>query len=233
MPTDGLGAMSWLRFPIPALGWIARRLDAFSNRFFTTKEMGRGTGLGLATVYGVVKQHGGFIYAYSEPGSGTIFRLYFPAAAGALEPPEVKREDESQKDSGTILLADDHEGLRESAREMLEGLGYRVISANNGMEAVKLFQENTDQIDLVILDVVMPSLSGPDAYSQISAIRPGTKAIFTSGYSAETASLKLAVEKGTPILQKPYSMRSLSQTLRNALDSVSSAQSDSAKYINC
>jgi two-component system cell cycle sensor histidine kinase/response regulator CckA len=202
------------------VGMDSATLECVFEPFFTTKEMGRGTGLGLATVYGVVKQHEGFIYAYSEPGSGTIFRLYFPAVSGASEPREIQREDQTQKGSGTILLADDHAGLRESAREMLESLGYRVISANNGMEAVQLFKTNADQIDLVVLDVVMPSLSGPDAYSQISAIRPGTKAIFTSGYSAETASLKSAINESTPILQKPYGLKSLRQAIRSALDSV-------------
>jgi DNA-binding response OmpR family regulator len=115
------------------------------------------------------------------------------------------------------LLADDHEGLRESAREMMEALGYRVVSANNGLEAVQLFKANPDLFDLILLDVVMPSLSGPDAYSQMCAIRPGTKAIFASGYSAENASLKSVIEMGAPLLQKPYSMRGLSQAIRNVL----------------
>jgi two-component system, cell cycle sensor histidine kinase and response regulator CckA len=198
-------------------------LEHVFEPFFTTKEMGRGTGLGLATVYGVVKQHGGFIHGYSEPGSGTIFRLYFPTVSGAPELREKQVENQTQKGNETILLADDHEGLRESAREMLARLGYRVISATNGLEAVQLFETNIDQIDLVILDVVMPSLGGPEAYSQISAIRSGTKAIFTSGYSAESPTLKEAIDKGMAVLQKPYSMRSLSQAIRNVLDSVPSA----------
>jgi CheY-like chemotaxis protein len=100
---------------------------------------------------------------------------------------------------------------------MLEGLGYKVIAAGNGTEAVELFKANANQIDLVVLDVMMPFLSGPDAFVQISEIRPGTRALFTSGYSAETPSLKSAIGEGTPVLQKPYGIKSLSQAVRNAL----------------
>jgi two-component system, cell cycle sensor histidine kinase and response regulator CckA len=199
------------------IGMDKATLERVFEPFFTTKELGRGTGLGLATVYGVVKQHEGFIYAYSEPGNGTAFRLYFPSASGTPEASGIQREEAFQKGSGTVLLADDHEGLRESAREMMEALGYRVVSANNGLEAVQLFKANPDLFDLILLDVVMPSLSGPDAYSQMCAIRPGTKAIFASGYSAENASLKSVIEMGAPLLQKPYSMRGLSQAIRNVL----------------
>jgi two-component system, cell cycle sensor histidine kinase and response regulator CckA len=194
-------------------------LDKVFEPFFTTKEVGKGTGLGLATVYGVVKQHGGFIYAYSEPGKGSSFRLYFPAASGVHEMRDAHPDDHLRKGTEQILLADDHEGLRESAREMLQGLGYQVITATNGSEAVGLFKAHPEQIDLVIMDVVMPLLNGPEAFLQMSAIRPGLRAIFTSGYSAESESLKSALERGTVILQKPYSLKSLSRAVRTALDS--------------
>jgi len=200
------------------IGMDNATLERIFEPFFTTKEMGRGTGLGLATVYGVVKQHGGFVYAYSEPGQGSVFRLYFPAAAGVHERRQGPREEPPRKGTETILLADDHDGLRESAREMLEGLGYRVISASSGTEAVQVFKAHSGQIDLLLLDVVMPSLSGLDAYAQISAIRPGIEVVFTSGYTAEAGSLKSALERGTPILQKPYTLKSLSQAVRSALD---------------
>lgn len=199
------------------IGMDKATLDRVFEPFFTTKELGRGTGLGLATVYGVVKQHEGFIYAYSEPGGGTVFRLYFPVAVGAEEPGEIYVEEPPQKGTGTILLADDYKGIRESTREMLETLGYEVISAQEGLEAVELFKMNADQIDLVLLDVVLPSQSGPEVYSQICAIRPGTKAIFASGYTAENALLKSAIEKGITVLQKPFSRSSLSRAIRDAL----------------
>lgn len=201
------------------IGMDSGTLEKVFEPFFTTKEMGRGTGLGLATVYGVVRQHGGFIYAYSQPGKGSAFSLYFPATSGAHEQVEAKYDGQTCTGAETILLADDHDGIRESAREMLQGLGYHVIPAENGARALELFKTNCDSIDLVIMDVVMPSLSGPDAYSQISTIRPGIPVIFTSGYSTESESLKSAIDRGTVILQKPYSLKNLSQAVRNALDS--------------
>jgi two-component system cell cycle sensor histidine kinase/response regulator CckA len=192
-------------------------LERIFEPFFTTKELGRGTGLGLATVYGVVKQHEGFISASSEPGEGTVFRLFFPVAVGAAESREIHFEQQPHRGTETILLADDYEGLRESTREMLEGLGYTVISAQDGLEAVELFKKNAKQIDLVLLDVVLPSQSGPDAYAQISEISPDTRVIFVSGYTAENALLRSAIQKGITILQKPFSMNSLSSAIRDAL----------------
>jgi signal transduction histidine kinase len=187
--------------------------------FFTTKEMGRGTGLGLATVYGVVKQHGGFIYVYSEPGKGTAFRLYFPSCEGVADSAETQDQPvELRKGSETILLADDHDGLRQSAHEMLRELGYHVIPASNGQEAVNLFKFNADRIKLVILDVMMPELDGPHAYEQISAMCPNLPAIFTSGYTPDAVPFIAAIGKGTLVLQKPYTVKSLSQTIRVALD---------------
>jgi CheY-like chemotaxis protein len=216
-PSGKPGRYVMLSVSDTGVGMDKETLDRVFEPFFTTKEMGRGTGLGLATVYGAVKQHEGFIYAYSEPGSGTVFRLYFPVLVGAAEPREIQIEEPPQKGTGTILLADDYEGIRESTREMLLALGYEVIAARDGFEAVQLFKKNTDQIDLVLLDVVLPTHSGPEVYSQISTIRPGTKVIFASGYTAENALLKSAIQKGIAVLQKPFSMSSLSRAIRDAL----------------
>jgi two-component system cell cycle sensor histidine kinase/response regulator CckA len=200
------------------VGMDAATKERIFEPFFTTKEVGKGTGLGLATVYGVVKQHGGFIHLYSELGKGTTFRIYLPATNGAPEPREPKRDDRTPNGSETILLAEDNEGLREAAEEMLQRLGYRVILASNGAEATELFKANSGKIDLVILDIVMPLLSGPSAYSQMAAIQPDLRAIFATGYTAETASLNSTLEKGVPILQKPYSMKNLGQIVRGTLD---------------
>jgi two-component system cell cycle sensor histidine kinase/response regulator CckA len=186
--------------------------------FFTTKELGKGTGLGLATVYGVVKQHEGFIHLYSEPGRGTTFRVYLPAGSGAAEPRQPKRDEQVPKGTETILLAEDNEGLRQAAREMLEKLGYRVIPATNGAEAVQIFNKNPGEFDLIILDVVMPNVSGPAAFSLMTAVRPDLRVVFSTGYTAEAASLNPLLEQGASILQKPYSLKNLGQMVRSILD---------------
>jgi two-component system, cell cycle sensor histidine kinase and response regulator CckA len=204
------------------VGMDAATKERIFEPFFTTKEVGKGTGLGLATVYGVVKQHGGFIHLYSELGKGTTFRIYLPATSGAPEPREPKSDERTPKGSETILLAEDNEGLREAAQEMLQRLGYRVILASNGAEATEIFKANSGKIDLVILDIVMPLLSGPAVYSQMAAIQPDLRAVFATGYTAETASLNSTLEKGVPILQKPYSMKNLGQIVRSTLDRVRS-----------
>jgi two-component system cell cycle sensor histidine kinase/response regulator CckA len=198
-------------------GMDAATLERIFEPFFTTKETGKGTGLGLATVYGIVKQHGGFIYVYSEPGKGTTFRIYLLADTGVHEPREAAGAEQPLKGTETILVADDHEGLRESAEEMLQALGYRTLVARNGAEALELFKANHDKIDLVLLDVVMPELGGPDVYSKMAELRPGIKVIFATGYTSEAASLMSLLEKGAVILQKPYSLTSLSQRIRSTL----------------
>jgi two-component system, cell cycle sensor histidine kinase and response regulator CckA len=198
-------------------GMDAATLERIFEPFFTTKETGRGTGLGLATVYGIVKQHDGFIYVYSEPGQGTTFRVYLPAEAGVHDPRETPVGEKPLRGTETILIADDHEGLRESADEMLQALGYRTIVARNGMEAVELFKVHRFQIDLVVIDVVMPQLNGPDAYSKMLELRPDIKVIFTTGYTSEAASLMSLLEKGAAVLQKPYGLTSLSQMIRSTL----------------
>jgi signal transduction histidine kinase len=204
------------------VGMDAATKERIFEPFFTTKEVGKGTGLGLPTVYGVVKQHGGFIHLYSELGIGTTFRIYLPATSGAPEPREPKSDERTPKGTETILLAEDNEGLREAAQEMLQRLGYRVILASNGAEATELFKANSAKIDLVILDIVMPLLSGPAVYSQMAAIQPDLRAVFATGYTAETASLNSTLVKGVPILQKPYSMKNLGQIVRSTLDRVRS-----------
>src|SRR6267378_164732 len=200
------------------IGMDAATTERVFEPFFTTKEVGKGTGLGLATVYGVVKQHGGFIHLYSELGKGTTFRIYIPAGSGAAEPRELKSNEQTPKGTEIILLAEDNEGLREAAQEMLQRLGYRPILASNGTDAIELFKRNLGHIDLVILDVVMPGLSGPAVYSQMAAIQPDLRVVFATGYTAETASLNSTLEKGVPILQKPYSMKNLGQIVRSTLD---------------
>lgn len=211
------------------VGMDKATVERIFEPFFTTKELGRGTGLGLATVYGIVKQHGGFIYVYSEPGKGTTFRLYFPCCEGVADCPEVKISVPLRKGHETILLADDHDGLRQTAHEMLRELGYHVLTAVNGREAVDLFKFNVDRINLVLLDVMMPEMDGPQAYEHIRALRPDVPVVFSSGYTPEAVPFIAAVGKTSQVLQKPYTMKGLSQTIRAALDTPAAPESSESQ----
>jgi two-component system cell cycle sensor histidine kinase/response regulator CckA len=203
------------------VGMDAATLEHIFDPFFTTKEVGKGTGLGLSTVYGVVKQHGGFLHVYSEPGNGTIFRVYLPAAGaapGEAEPKERQPEEPVRGGTETILIAEDHDGVREMARMTLESFGYRLVLAADGDEALEQFLARPDAIALVVLDVVMPRLTGPDAYLRMCDVKPGLPVIFTSGYSAEMHSLSAVLEQGVATLQKPYSPSLLGRKVREVLD---------------
>ncbi|MGB0034027.1 MAG: response regulator [Candidatus Acidiferrales bacterium] len=200
-------------------GMDAATLDHIFEPFFTTKELGKGTGLGLATVYGVVRQHGGFVDVNSEPGTGTTFRIYFPSSSSAIASAVLAKD--SQPVLGgteTILIAEDHEGLREIAREALAIQGYNVLLAVDGEQAVEEFHAKHDRIDLVLLDVMLPKLSGPEAYVRISAEEPNVPVIFATGYSADTDLLHKVTQRGLPVLQKPYSPRDLARKVRETLD---------------
>ncbi len=208
------------------LGMDAATLEHIFEPFFTTKEPGRGTGLGLATVYGVVKQHGGFLHVYSEPGRGTTFRIYLPVCEGAPGKEASKEQAGSVPVRGgaeTILVAEDHEGVRDMARQTLEGLGYRVMLAGDGEEAVRMFEGHRDSIALVLLDVVMPKLGGQEAYARMCATTPNVAVLFTTGYSAEAALLNAMAEKGLAVLQKPYGPALLGRKVREVLDRAGNA----------
>ena len=150
--------------------------------FFTTKEMGRGTGLGLATVYGIIKGHKGMINVYSEPGHGTTFTIYLPASEK-----EVVKEKTATgtiaRGTETILLVDDEKMVLEVSREMLESMGYRVYAAGSGQEAIAVYMEKRNEIDLVILDMIMPGISGGETFDRLREINPAIKVLLSSGYS--------------------------------------------------
>lgn len=189
-------------------------IDQIFEPFFTTKE--HGTGLGLSIVYGIVKQHGGFINVYSEVGQGTTFRVYLPVVYEE-EKEEIEKAEKVEIRGGneTILLAEDEERLRITVADILQSLGYKVYSAGNGFEAVELFREKSEEIDLVLLDIVMPILSGYDAMKEIVKIKPSVKIIFATGYSLNGLNLSL---EGFDIIQKPYSYELIALKVREVLD---------------
>ena len=200
-------------------GMDAATLDRIFEPFFTTKEMGKGTGLGLATVYGIVRQHGGFLNVYSEPGVGSTFRVYLPISTTAA-PARDLAEDPGPVAGGTetILVAEDHEGLRQLAQETLTGLGYNVLLAADGEQALQEFQRSSET-HLAVLDVVMPKLSGPEVYARLQETHPSLPVIFATGYSPDLAMIQKVQQQGFPVLQKPYSSRSLARAVRKTLDS--------------
>jgi signal transduction histidine kinase/CheY-like chemotaxis protein len=185
--------------------------------FFTTKEMGRGTGLGLASSYGIVKGHGGYIDVESEKGRGTTFSIYLPTTKEKAEK-TVELSQKVIKGSGTILLVDDEERVLEVGVRVLRKLGYAVLEAKGGGEAVEVYKENWDKIDLVILDMIMPGIGGGEAYDKMKEINPNVKVLLSSGYSIDGQAKDILARGCDAFIQKPFSMRDLSQAIRNVLE---------------
>lgn len=213
------GRYSMLSVTDTGTGMDAATQERIFEPFFTSKELGKGTGLGLATVYGIVTQHQGFVHVYSELKMGSTFRIYLPATV--LPEKMLSPAEDSQKVRGgseTILVAQDHEGLRELARETLSNLGYKVLLATDGQEAVQLFRSNSDRTHLMLLDVMLPKLSGLEVFSQIRAEKPEMPVIFATGHSSDIPLLDAVQQQGLPILQKPYTPRDLGRKVREMLD---------------
>ena len=186
--------------------------------FFTTKAQGKGTGLGLATVYGVVKQSGGFIWVYSELGRGTIFKIYFPRVDQPVErlaPSSVSCE--APRGTETILLTKDERDVREVAREFLESGGYTVIEARDGLEALGIVEKHQGAIDLLITDMVMPGMTGQELAARLKEQRPKLRMLYMSGYSERAAAESLRADPGVRLLAKPFSRSALLRTVHELL----------------
>lgn len=199
-------------------GMDERTRERIFEPFFTTKEMGKGTGLGLASVYGLIKQHKGFIDVESEPGRGTSFHIYLPALKGGVTKREAPVEETLKGGTETILVAEDDEIIRGLTSSILREFGYTVIVAKDGIDAVEVFREDRDRINLLLLDVIMPRKNGKDAYEEIRMLRPGIKVLFISGYSADMISKEGILEKGLSFISKPVSPSELLRKVREALD---------------
>jgi CheY-like chemotaxis protein len=186
--------------------------------FFTTKAHGMGTGLGLSMVYGIVKQHGGYIDVRSELGKGSTFDIYLPVVRmGERKAEEGARDARLEGGAETVLVAEDDTAVRSIMRDVLERFGYKVHEAADGEQAVRVFGEHQDEIELLVLDVVMPGLSGKEAYDRIREVRPDVKALFTSGQVSEIVNRDV-VGHGLDFLPKPVSPRQLIRKVREVLD---------------
>jgi two-component system, cell cycle sensor histidine kinase and response regulator CckA len=202
-------------------GMDRKTLERIFEPFFSTKPVGKGTGLGLATVYGIVKQHKGWVEVKSELGVGTTFDVYIPAAQSAAEPAAERVAEAAPAACGgneTILLVEDEQTLREWVREILQGVGYRIVEAANGVEALKAWDEQSGRIDLLLTDMVMPEgLTGRDLARQLKSRQPGLKVVYTSGYSEEILSNEAEL-RDAPFLPKPYHAPQLTKLVRELLD---------------
>ncbi|HAM33286.1 MAG TPA: hypothetical protein DCP41_07240 [Deltaproteobacteria bacterium] len=199
------------------IGIPPENLERIFDPFFTTKPQGKGTGLGLSMVFGIVRNHGGCVDVRSEAGAGTEFRVYLPESRPGTPKEAVEMSASLPRGRGRILLVDDQETVREVARDMLEALGYEVITASDGLEGVSRYRDLWREIDLVIVDMVMPNLSGGDCFRRMKEINPRTRVILSSGYSMEGAIQDVMNEGILAFIQKPYRLEELSRVVGTAV----------------
>jgi CheY-like chemotaxis protein len=200
-------------------GIDTENLSRIFEPFFTTKEFGKGTGLGLSMVYGIVKQSGGNIWVYSEPGRGTSFKIYLPLVGAAIDSTSAgPSANANSRGTETILLVEDDEQVRELASEALSASGYNVLVAENPDAAIALCHTNKTRIELLLTDVVMPRISGPELAVQLTLIRPELRVLYMSGYTAQAILHHGELDANTFFLQKPFTPSSLSIKVREVLD---------------
>lgn len=205
-------------------GMDGSTLSHIFEPFFTTKEIGKGTGLGLATVYGIVKQHQGWIEVESAVGRGTTFRIFLPSPAHAIPSEEMEKPKNILGGNETILVVEDETALRELVHEILEKRGYRVLEAANGVEAMRIWTENKDNVDLLLTDMMMPEgVSGRELAERILDERPATRVIYSSGYSMDVFAEDASFCDSSNFLQKPYDPETLIRMVRESLDAATAA----------
>jgi two-component system cell cycle sensor histidine kinase/response regulator CckA len=199
------------------IGMDKETLERIFDPFFTTKDMGRGTGLGLASVYGIIKSHDGYIDVESKRGKGTTFRIYLPASKKKIAK-SVDITEKLLKGTETVIFVDDEEVILDVGRDLLEKMGYKVLTARGGREAIELYEKNQDDIDIVILDMIMPHMSGSDTYDRMKEINPDIKVLLSSGYSIGGQATDILNRGCNGFIQKPFSMNELSVAIRQVLD---------------
>lgn len=200
------------------VGMEAQVADRIFEPFFTTKEVGQGTGLGLSTVYGIVKQHKGYVFVFSEPGKGTRFEIYLPAVERESVTAQTEITQDAMHGTETILLAEDEEMVRNVATVILQNAGYKVDSVSNGMEAIEKVDENPERYDLLLFDIMMPGMSGPKAASQIHLSHWPIPVVFISGYSQDDSVDGWSLSDDHVLVQKPFDGATLLVTIRQTLD---------------
>ncbi len=204
-------------------GMDEKSIERIFEPFYTTRPMGEGTGLGLASVFGIIKKHKGIITVDSQVGRGTTFSIYLPAARILQRPKEAEKPrvissgKRPEKGSGTILVVDDEEYILNADKAMLNELGYEVLLANGGKEALRVFDENKDRINLLILDLIMPDLSGEIVYDRIKSLRPDIRVILSSGYSIEGQAESILKRGCDGFIQKPYNLNQLADKIKRIL----------------
>ena len=217
-PWAVLGDYACLAVTDTGVGIPQEATEHIFEPFFTTKEVGKGTGLGLSMVYGIVKQHDGLIHCYSEVGKGSCFKIYLPKVDSvAVETHESAEASAPARGVETILLAEDDEIVRKLAVRVLEKSGYRVLAASDGEEALRLFEEHREEVQIALLDVVMPKAGGREVYEAIRAVRPELPVLFSSGYSTNAIHSGFVIDEGLHAIQKPYSPTDLLRKIRETL----------------
>jgi len=205
-----------LTFADTGAGMDKDTLDRVFEPFFTTKELGRGTGLGLASAYGIIKGHGGYIDVESEKGRGTTFRIYLPASD--RKAPKIEEAGEQVREGkGAVLVVDDELMILKVGGKMLEALGYSVLKAGGGREALDIYEMNRDKIDLVVLDMIMPDMHGGEVYEKLKSIDPDVKVLLSSGYSIDGRARKILDRGCDGFIQKPFDLRRLSEKIEEIL----------------
>jgi PAS domain S-box-containing protein len=198
-------------------GMDKKTMDRIFDPFFTTKGLAQGTGLGLASAYGIIKGHGGYIDVFSKKGKGATFEIYLPATKKAAEE-EKELSGEFVEAQDTVLLVDDEEFVLDAGEQMLRRLGYEVLVANSGQEALALYEKNHAKIDMVLLDMVMPGMGGGETYDRMREIDPTVKVLLSSGYSIDGEATEILERGCDGFIQKPFDLGTLSQDVREILD---------------
>jgi CheY-like chemotaxis protein len=225
-PVTGLKPGAWFQITVSdsGEGILPEHLPHIFDPFFTTKEIGKGTGLGLAQVYGIVQQHGGMVTARSVPGQGTSISLFLPALQTDAR---IRAESDAPETSGagdeTILLVEDNEPAREATSALLVMLGYRVIAAKNGKEALAIFEVHAPTIHLVLSDAIMPVMGGLELYKHVTAIKPAVSVLMMTGYPLEQEQQLAATAGGVEWLRKPFSVKQLTAAVRRVLGRAANA----------